>query len=97
MAILLFPWRRRSNPISLFLISACAPETGTVLERLQESDTRSNIPVIVLTAGEAQSDEQKTLQAGARAFFQKPVNNNELLHLIRATLPQGWPGTALPS
>jgi DNA-binding response OmpR family regulator len=55
------------------------------------------MPVIVLTAGEAQSDEQKTLQAGARAFFQKPVNNNELLHLIRATLPQGWPGTALPS
>jgi DNA-binding response OmpR family regulator len=57
-----------------------------VLERLQESDTLSSIPVIVLTARDSQFNEQRTLQAGATAFFQKPVDNRELLDVIRATL-----------
>jgi len=68
-----------------------------VLERLQNSDSLSNIPVIVLTARDPQSSEQKTLQAGATAFFQKPADNNELLEVIRTALPNSWPGTALPS
>jgi DNA-binding response OmpR family regulator len=68
-----------------------------VLERLQNSDTLTNIPVIVLTAREPQSNEHQALQAGATAFFQKPADNNELLDVIRATLPSTWPGTALPS
>jgi DNA-binding response OmpR family regulator len=68
-----------------------------VLERLRDSDTLSNIPVIVLTARDPQSNKQKTLQAGATAFFQKPVDNGELLVVIRESLPTTWPGTALPS
>jgi DNA-binding response OmpR family regulator len=68
-----------------------------VLERLRDSDTLSNIPVIVLTARDPQSNKQQTLQAGATAFFQKPVDNGELLAVIRESLPTTWPGTALPS
>jgi len=68
-----------------------------VLERLRDSDTLSNIPVIVLTARDPQSNEHRTLQAGATAFFQKPADNSELLDVIRATLPVTWSGTALPS
>ena len=68
-----------------------------VLERLRDSDTLSNIPVIVLTARDPQSNKQQTLQAGATAFFQKPVDNGELLAVIRESLPATWPGTALPS
>jgi DNA-binding response OmpR family regulator len=68
-----------------------------VLERLQESDTLSSIPVIVLTARDPHANEQKMLQAGATAFFQKPADNNELLDVIRASLPSTWPGTALTS
>jgi DNA-binding response OmpR family regulator len=68
-----------------------------VLDRLQNSDSLSNIPVIVLTARDPQFNEERTLQAGALAFFQKPADNNELLNVIRATLPTNWPGTALPS
>jgi DNA-binding response OmpR family regulator len=69
----------------------------SVLERLQASDALSNIPVIVLTARDPQSSEQRTLQAGAAAFFQKPVDNSQLLDVIRATIPSVWPGTSLPS
>src|SRR5450432_1317161 len=68
-----------------------------VLKRLQDSDTLSSIPVIVLTARDPQFNEKKTLALGATAFFQKPADNNELLDLIRATLTSKWPGTALPS
>ena len=58
-----------------------------VLERLQSSDTLSSIPVIVLTARDAQGNEQRALKAGAAAFFQKPVDNEELLNVIRVSLP----------
>ena len=59
-----------------------------VLDRLQKDDKLSAIPVIVLTARDAQSSEQRALKAGATAFFQKPADNAELLEVIRATLPK---------
>jgi DNA-binding response OmpR family regulator len=68
-----------------------------VLKRLQDSDLLSSIPVIVLTARDPQFNEQKTLRAGATAFFQKPADNRELLDVIRATLPNTWTGSTLPS
>jgi DNA-binding response OmpR family regulator len=68
-----------------------------VLKRLQDSDTLSSIPVIVLTARDPQFNELKTLRAGATAFFQKPADNRELLDVIRATLPNTWTESALPS
>jgi len=68
-----------------------------VLERLQKDDKLSTIPVIVLTARDPQSSEQRALQAGAAAFFQKPADNAELLEVIRATLPKATTATVLPS
>jgi DNA-binding response OmpR family regulator len=88
--------KERPNLIILDL-GLPAGDGSVVLERLQESDTLSSIPVIVLTARDPQANEQKMLQTGATAFFQKPADNNELLDVIRATLPSTWPGTALPS
>jgi DNA-binding response OmpR family regulator len=66
-----------------------------VLKHLKHSDTLSNIPVIILTARDPQLNEEQTLQAGATAFFQKPVDNSELLDAIRANLPNTWPGAVL--
>lgn len=57
-----------------------------VLDRLQKDDKLSTIPVIVLTARDAQSTERLALHSGASAFFQKPADNAELLDVIRATL-----------
>ena len=59
-----------------------------VLDRLQKDDKLSSIPVIVLTARDAQSSERAALNSGASAFFQKPADNTELLSVIRATLSQ---------
>lgn len=68
-----------------------------VLDRLQKDDKLSTIPVIVLTARDAQSSERVALQSGAAAFFQKPVDNAELLSVIRTTLSQSAEDAALPS
>jgi len=68
-----------------------------VLERLQNSDTLAGIPVIVLSARDPQSNEERALKAGAAAFFQKPADNDELLNVIRVSLGSGkaaaapWP------
>lgn len=59
-----------------------------VLERLQTSNPLSAIPVIVLTARDPQNNEDRALKAGAAAFFQKPVDNDELLNVIRVSLPR---------
>jgi len=68
-----------------------------VLDRLQKDDKLSTIPVIVLTARDAQSTERLVLNSGAAAFFQKPADNTELLSVIRATLSQAAPVDRLPS
>jgi DNA-binding response OmpR family regulator len=67
-----------------------------VLDRLQRDDNLSLIPVIVLTARDPQTTEQRSLHAGATAFFQKPADNAELLNVIGAALSQTR-GTGLPS
>jgi DNA-binding response OmpR family regulator len=69
-----------------------------VLERLQNSDQLAGIPVIVLSARDPQGNKERALKAGATMFFQKPVDNEELMHMIRVSLPQ-WrtQAVALPS
>ena len=65
-----------------------------VLDRLQNSDALSGVPVIVLSArdrqerdiADPQSNEERALKAGAAAFFQKPADNDELMNVIRVSL-----------
>ena len=89
----------REHPDLIILdLGLPAGDGYVVLDRLQRDDKLSVIPVIVLTARDPQSSEQRALQAGAAAFFQMPVVNTELLVVFRATLPKGIAaGTALPS
>jgi DNA-binding response OmpR family regulator len=65
-----------------------------VLDRLQNSDTLSGVPVIVLSARDPQANEERALKAGAAAFFQKPADNDELMNAIRLSLTPGQARTA---
>jgi two-component system KDP operon response regulator KdpE len=65
-----------------------------VLERLQNSDTLSGVPVIVLSARDPHSNEERALKAGAAAFFQKPADNDELMNVIRVSLSPAHTQTA---
>jgi putative two-component system response regulator len=57
-----------------------------VMERLGNIDSLASIPVIVFTARDEEGHRERALEAGAKAFFQKPVEPGELLAAIRQVL-----------
>jgi DNA-binding response OmpR family regulator len=57
-----------------------------VMERLKGVPSLASIPVIVVSARELHLNQKRAMQAGAKAFLQKPVNNSELMAVIRQTL-----------
>jgi CheY-like chemotaxis protein len=78
---------QKEQPDLIILDLGLPAEDGlAVLRRLKESDTLSQIPVIVMTGRAPQFNEQEALQAGATAFFQKPTDDSDLLDVVRVTL-----------
>jgi len=59
-----------------------------VLERFQANMNLAVIPVIVVSARDLHGNKERALKAGAKAFVQKPWNDNELLALISELLGQ---------
>jgi DNA-binding response OmpR family regulator len=57
-----------------------------VMERLKTNTYLAIIPVIVATARDVNVNRDRALKAGAKAFLQKPVDNEELLAVIRQCL-----------
>ena len=55
-----------------------------VMERL--STLMTMIPVIVVSAKEAEPNRARALEAGANAFFQKPVDRKEFMAAVRNAL-----------
>jgi DNA-binding response OmpR family regulator len=90
---------QREKPHLIILdLGLPAGDGFAVLKSLQQYPALSTIPVIVLTARDPEGNEQRTLESGAIAFFQKPADNEELLGVIRASLQTGWGwGGTLPS
>jgi DNA-binding response OmpR family regulator len=58
----------------------------SVIERLKANDSLALIPVIVLSARDRAANMDRVLKAGAKAFLQKPVDNAQLLSVIRQVL-----------
>lgn len=65
-----------------------------IIQWLKRMDEAKNIPVIIITGGEAAKYRDKALAEGAVAFFQKPVNNDELLKTIKGLLEVPGAGAA---
>jgi len=59
-----------------------------ILSRLRANTKLACIPVIVVTARDPEDNEKRALEGGATAFFQKPVDNQELLSAISSSLLQ---------
>jgi DNA-binding response OmpR family regulator len=57
-----------------------------VIERLKRHPALSVIPIIVVSARDARGNHERVIAAGAQVYLQKPVNNAELLAIIRQTL-----------
>jgi len=57
-----------------------------VLERMKSIASLACTPVIVLSARDPKANEKRALDAGADAFFQKPVDNQKLMTAIQRAL-----------
>lgn len=57
-----------------------------IMEWLHRVDESRKIPIVIITGGEDVKYKDRALASGAVAFFHKPVNHDDLLKVIRATL-----------
>jgi two-component system cell cycle response regulator len=62
-----------------------------VMERLKRLPALALIPIIVVSARDARTNRARALEAGAKAFLQKPVDNVVLLAAIRLALGESHP------
>jgi DNA-binding response OmpR family regulator len=62
-----------------------------VMERLKTIPAVAVIPVIVVSARSGHGNQQRAIKAGARAFLEKPVDNDQLLAAIRKALDEPAP------
>ena len=74
---------RKERP-ELILLDLGLPDGDgyCVLERLKINTELSHIPVIVLSARCAEENERDALKAGACAYLEKPVDDDDLLEAI---------------
>ena len=57
-----------------------------VMEWLQRLDAAKRIPIIIITVSEDPKYKERAASGGAVAFFHKPIDHDDLLKVIRATL-----------
>ena len=80
---------RKSEPDLVILdLGLPAGDGFLVMERFKAVPSLASIPVIVVSARDRRANEKRALEAGAKAFLQKPVNNAELLAVIRQNLAE---------
>ena len=84
---------RKETPDLILLDVSFPPDVGGVawdgfriMEWFHRLDTAKKIPVIVITGSEEPKTKERATAAGAVAFFQKPLEHDYLLRVIRATL-----------
>ena len=68
-----------------------------VLERFRVITEVSVIPVIVVSARDPHGNKERALKAGAKAYLQKPWNDNELLAIISQLLGETEPTVSQPA
>lgn len=59
-----------------------------VLDRLRAQTLLAAVPVVVVSARDVYTNKARALKAGARAFVQKPWNDDELLAIISGLVGQ---------
>lgn len=78
---------RKERPDAIILdLGLPAGDGFVVMDRLKGIASTLAIPVIVLTARDRETNKERVMKAGARAFLQKPVENKVLLAAIRDAL-----------
>jgi CheY-like chemotaxis protein len=78
--------RKHAPDLIVLDLGIPAGDGFVVLDTLKTNIDLSSIPVIVLSGRDRKANEERVLNAGAKAFLQKPVQTNEFLAVIRQAL-----------
>ena len=83
---------RKQHPDLILLdLGLPAGDGFIVLERFKANTMLQMIPVVVVSARDPHQNKERALKAGARAYLQKPWNDDELLETIRSLLGEHPP------
>ena len=78
--------RKHEPDLMILDLGLPAGDGFVVMERFQRLPALAVIPVIVVSARDVRVNRDRALKAGARAFLQKPVDDADLLAVIRQVL-----------
>jgi CheY-like chemotaxis protein len=84
---------RKEAPDLILLDISFPPDVGGVewdgfriMEWFHRMEAVKKTPVIIITGGEDSRNKERAVAGGAVAFFHKPIDHEDLLKVIRATL-----------
>ena len=83
---------RKEKPVLILLDINFPADVGIawdgfkVIAWLQRLEEVKGVPVVVISGGDAAKFKDRAIEAGAIAYFEKPVDNNKLLEVINQTL-----------
>jgi CheY-like chemotaxis protein len=84
---------RKENPDLILLDITFPPDVGGVewdgfriMEWFRRMEAVKKVPVIIITGAEDSKNKQRAISGGAVAYFNKPIDHDDLLKVIRATL-----------
>jgi DNA-binding response OmpR family regulator len=78
--------RKHAPDLVVLDLGIPAGDGFVVLDALRTNIHLSSVPVIVLSGRDRRANEERALNAGAKAFLQKPVQSHEFLAAIRQAL-----------
>lgn len=68
-----------------------------IMDWLRRIDEAKNIPIIVITGSPQKKFQEQASAKGAVAFFQKPIDEKELMAVIKRTIGEGEGAAATPT
>ena len=78
--------RKQMPDLIILDLGLPAGDGFVVMDRLKAIPGLDVIPIVVVSARDVRATQPRALKAGAKAFLQKPVDNAELLAVIRQAL-----------
>jgi len=68
-----------------------------IMDWFHRLDPSKKIPIIIITGLEDMKNKERATSSGAVAYFHKPINHDDLLKVVRATVGNPDPTPAKPA